>query len=67
MLLNAGKCQVYSFYRFWVIKEKPRNQGGGGVKLAPPPAQIRVNGLTLLKYDSIVRLLRDVFGHGRVP
>ena len=23
MLLNAGKFQVYSFYRFWVIKGKP--------------------------------------------
>ena len=23
MLLNAAKCQGYSFYRFWVIKGKP--------------------------------------------
>ena len=23
MLLNAAECQGYSFYRFWVIKEKP--------------------------------------------
>ena len=23
MLLNAAKCQGYSFYRFWVIKRKP--------------------------------------------
>ena len=23
MLLNAAKCQSYSFYRFWVIKGKP--------------------------------------------
>ena len=23
MLLNAGKCQGYSFYRFWVIVGKP--------------------------------------------
>ena len=23
MLLNAAKCQGYTFYRFWVIKEKP--------------------------------------------
>ena len=23
MLLNAAKCQVYSFYHFWVIKGKP--------------------------------------------
>ena len=27
MLLNAAKCQGYSFYHFWVIKEKPT--GGG--------------------------------------
>ena len=23
ILLNAAKCQGYSFYRFWVIKGKP--------------------------------------------
>ena len=23
MIVNAAKCQVYSFYRFWVIKGKP--------------------------------------------
>ena len=33
MLLNAAKCQSYSFYRFWVIKG---NLTGGGVKLTPP-------------------------------
>ena len=37
MLLNAAKCQGYSFYCFWVIKGKPT----GGKKL--PLAQIRVN------------------------
>ena len=31
MLLNAEKCQGYSFYRFWVIKGKPT----GEVKLRP--------------------------------
>ena len=29
MLLNAAKCQGYSFYRFWVIKGKPRGVGRG--------------------------------------
>ena len=38
MLLNAAKCQGYSFYRFWVIKGKLTE----GVKL-PPPTQILVN------------------------
>ena len=33
MLLNAAKCQGYSFYRFWVIKGKPTE----GVKLPPLP------------------------------
>ena len=33
MLLNAAKCQSYSFYRFWVIERKPR----GGVNYPPPP------------------------------
>ena len=36
MLLNAAKCQGYSFYRFGVIKAKPT----GGGKIAP---KIRVN------------------------
>ena len=34
MLLNATRCQVYSFYRFWVSKGKP-NMGGRG-KIKPP-------------------------------
>ena len=35
MLLYAAKCQGFSVYCFWVIKEKPMG-GGGGVKLPPP-------------------------------
>ena len=30
MLLYAGKCQGYSFCRFWVIKGKPSGSGWGG-------------------------------------
>ena len=37
MLVNAGKFQGYSFYRFWVIKGKPT----WGIEL-PTPTQIRV-------------------------
>ena len=29
-LLNAAKCQNYSFYRFWVIKRQPTREGVGG-------------------------------------
>ena len=41
ILLNAAKCQGYTFYRFWVIKGKPTEVG---VKLLPsaPPTRIRV-------------------------
>ena len=38
MLLNAAKCQDYSFYHFEVIKGKPTGGGGGGgdeVKFPP--------------------------------
>ena len=43
MLLNAAKCQGYSFYRFWVIKGKPK----GRVKLSPSPhTQIRVKTIS---------------------
>ena len=41
MLENDGKCQSYSFNRFWVIKEKSTGRGGG-CKIIPPPTQIRV-------------------------
>ena len=43
MLLNAAKCQGYSFYRFWVIKGKPTVR----VKLVPPK-KIRLSLLFLL-------------------
>ena len=39
MLLNAAKCQGYSFYRFWVIKRKPTGwrggRGGGNAHIQP--------------------------------
>ena len=34
MLINAAKCQGYSFYRFRVIEEKTN---GGWGKVTPPP------------------------------
>ena len=34
MLLNAAKCQGYSFYCFWVIKGIPTGRGG---KITHPP------------------------------
>ena len=40
MLLNAAKCQGYSFYRFWVVQRKPK--GGGGRSNYPTPTKIRV-------------------------
>ena len=47
MLLNAAKCQGYSFYHFWVIKAKPTR-----VKIIPPPpTQIRVKTLDYWSRD----------------
>ena len=37
MLLDAAKCQGYSFYLYWVIKGKPTGGRGVGGKIAPPP------------------------------
>ena len=37
MLLNAAKYQGYSCYRFWIIKGKPTESGGGGLKLSAQP------------------------------
>ena len=42
MLLNAAKCQDYSFYRFWVLKGRPKR----GDSLPPLSTQIRVNIIT---------------------
>ena len=39
ILLNAEKCQGYSFYRLWVIKGKPTR----GIELPPTPPKL---GLT---------------------
>ena len=36
ILRNAAKCQGYSFYHFWVIKEKPI----GEIKLPHPPHRL---------------------------
>ena len=47
-LLNAGKCQGYSFYRFWVIMGKPIKWGVGGGNITPSPTQIRVNRALLI-------------------
>ena len=47
MLLNAAKCQGYSFYRFWVIKGNPT----GDAKITPSPTLIRVNIANNPKYD----------------
>ena len=51
MLLNAAKCQDYSFYRFWVIKRKPTGLGWEGSNFKP--TQVRVNvfivDLTLIR------------------
>ena len=51
MLLNAAKCQDYSFYRFWVIKGKPTGLGWEGSNFKP--TQVRVNvfivDLTLIR------------------
>ena len=37
MLLNAAKCQSYSFYLFWVVQRKTK--GGGGI--IPPPHSLK--------------------------
>ena len=56
MLPNAAKCQVYSFYRFWVIKGKPTGQGGN---CPPPPTttttQIRVNKVADLRPEILCK------------
>ena len=52
MLLNAAKCQGYSFYCFWVIKGKP-TAGEGKGDYPPSPTQIRVKAIILYSVHSI--------------
>ena len=53
MLLNATRCQGYSFYGFWVIKGKPT----GGVAPTPPhpPSKVRI------KFKFSVELNKNTF------
>ena len=58
MLLNAAKCQAYSFYHFWVIKEKPTE--GCKFPLFPPPTtRLELSRLILAQvfFRFCVRLL----------
>ena len=50
MLVNAAKCQGYSFYLFWVIME---NQQGRGITSPPPTTEISAKKATFL-YDLVV-------------
>ena len=40
MLLNDAKCQGYNFYCFWVIKGKPKGEGGG--KITTPTQYMKI-------------------------
>ena len=48
MLLNAAKCQDYSFYGFWVIKGKPN--GGRGITFSPPWLELIFAGVNFKKW-----------------
>ena len=54
MLLNAAKCQGYSFYRFWVIRENQQMEGGRG-KITPP-TKIRAN--EMLRFRKLKKISR---------
>ena len=66
ILLNAAKCQGYSFYRFWVIQGKPTV----GVKLPPPHThthtQIRVKDSVWFKRNTqiVATLSQSQFSWG---
>ena len=57
-LLNAAKCQGYSFLHFWVIKGEPT-----GVKLSPSPfpTQIRVKYANGCKWGSFYNCLVAIY------
>ena len=55
MLPNPAKCQVYSFYRFWVIKGKPTGQGGNYPPTTTTTTQIRVNKVADLRPEILCK------------
>ena len=55
MLLKAAKCQCYSFYRFWVIKEKST----GGLNLPIPPPLIPSPRLGFINFTQRKRKTYD--------
>ena len=60
MLLNAAKCQGYSFYRFWVIKGKPTGGGAEGkITHPPPPPPPRLGLIKLQTLDLKYYVKRD--------
>ena len=51
MLLNAAKCQAYSFYCFWEFKEKPTE--GVGSSPFPPRIELKTKKAIMLLSDLI--------------
>ena len=48
MLLNAEKCQSYSFCYFWVIKGNPTEGEGGESKITTTQIKIQLTFCTLV-------------------
>ena len=48
-LLNTAKCQGYSFYRFWVIEQKPTG------RILPPPPRLGLNLITVKQVEISAR------------
>ena len=56
MLLDAAKCQGYSFYLLWVIKGKPTV----GSKISPPRLGLNRRNLFLINfYDASMTWSRE--------
>ena len=51
ILLDAAKCQSYSFYLSWVIKGKPTGGRGVGDKITPPPSRLGLKSSHLLQWN----------------
>ena len=54
-LLNAAKFQGYSFYRFWVIKEKPTGMEGelGAIAIHILPIISSRKSNQTMKFDQV--------------
>ena len=53
-LLNATKCKGHSFYRLWVIKGKPRGEGGEIIPSTSLGLTVKINSVIIFVLKALL-------------